>query len=70
MGQYTAMSIMQGGCGFPFLAEPVFDYISTGKYTGIQVDVADVPDVPLKFVLEKVNVNAVSLAIDISHCVM
>ena len=64
------MSITQKGCGFPFLAEPVFDYISTGKYTGIPVDVADVPNVPMKFVLEKVNVSVVSLAINILHCVI
>ena len=28
MGVYTVMSITQGGCGLPFLARAVFNYIS------------------------------------------
>ena len=36
LGQYTVMSITQGGCGIPFLAPPVYDYISTGKLPDVR----------------------------------
>ena len=49
------MSIIQGGSGFPFLAPPVYDYLVTGKCTGITVDNRDVPDHLLQFVLQKVS---------------
>ena len=48
------MSITQGGSGFPFLARPVYEYITTGKYTNITVEANDIPDVTLKFAFEKV----------------
>ena len=63
------MSICQGGNGFPFFAEQVYQYIVSGKCTGINVDTADIPDYTLKFVLQKVilslemvNSHAVQLA--------
>ena len=49
------MSIIQGGgSGFPFLAPPVYEYLVSGKCTGITVRNADVPDRLLQFVLSKV----------------
>ena len=48
------MSIMQGGSGFPFLAEPVYRYMCTGESTGIVVSNDQVPDHTLRFVLDKV----------------
>lgn len=54
LGQYAAMSIIQGGCGFPFLSKPVYCYISCGKYTNINVDLDCIPDAVLKFAIEKV----------------
>ena len=38
MGQLIAMSVVQGGCGFPFFSEAVFDYICHGDVTRIHVD--------------------------------
>ena len=50
------MSVVQGGCGLPCLAGPVYDYICTEKCTGIQVPMNEVPDGQLHFVLSKVCV--------------
>ena len=55
LGRYIAMSVAQGGSGFPFLAEPVYKYLCTGECTGIQLSNEDAPDPTLKFVLEKVS---------------
>ena len=55
LGQYTVMSITQGGCSVPFLAPPVYEYISTGKLpTDIEVNLKDIPDATLRFALQKV----------------
>ena len=50
------MSIIQGGCGLPFLARPMYDYLVTGQCTGIShlVPIKDIPDAELKFVVTKV----------------
>jgi len=49
------MSIVQGGNGFPFLAEPVYDYLCTGRCTGISVGITTIPDPTLQFVVTKVH---------------
>jgi len=49
------MSICQGGSGIPFLAQPVYTYLCTGKCTGISVGHADIPDPVLQFVMQKVH---------------
>ncbi len=50
------MSIVQGGNGIPFLAPPVYDYLSTGKFpSNINIDHVDVPYPNLRFVLEKIK---------------
>ena len=48
------MSVAQGGSGFPFLAEPVFDYLCTGRCTGISINIPNIPDPTLQFVVHKV----------------
>ena len=50
-----AMSIVQGSHGLPFLAPPVYEYLVSGKCTGISVENSDVPDMSLQFVLSKVS---------------
>ena len=30
LGVYFVMSVLQGGCGFPFLAEPLYNYLVHG----------------------------------------
>ena len=46
---------MQGGSGLPFLAVPVYDYLCTGKNTGIVVSSDEIPDPTLRFVVDKVG---------------
>ncbi len=41
----------------PFMATPVYEYISTGKLSAsVQVPLHCIPDPTLKFILEKVGV--------------
>ena len=55
MGIYTVMSITQGGCGLPFLARPVFSYITgMGECTGNRVDINEIPEGLLKLIINKV----------------
>ena len=53
IGYYVGMSIIQGGPGFPLLADAVFQYLSTGKAIGIQVADEDLP-LMLMSILQKV----------------
>ena len=52
---FTAMSIAQGGCGLPTLADAVYDYFVTGKCTYVTVSLPDLPDEKLKKLVEKVS---------------
>ena len=55
MGVYTVMSITQGGCGLPFLARAVFNYISgIGECIGAAINDDEIPDGLLKLVVRKV----------------
>ena len=54
-GRYVSMSICQGGSGIPFVAQPVYRYLCTGKATGINVNNVDIPDHALRFVVDKVR---------------
>ncbi|XP_065901724.1 uncharacterized protein [Dysidea avara] len=54
MGVYTVMSILQGGCGVPIMAKPVFDYLSgIGECTGIDINESEIPDGLLKIIVRK-----------------
>ena len=57
-----AMSIVQGGSGFPFLAPAVYEYLVSGKCTGITLQNSDVPDHTLQFVLSKVSFSIINSA--------
>ena len=59
MGVYFVMS---GGCGLPFLARPVFDYLIGGQYKGISVPVSEIPDP----IIEKVGLKCFLVFILIS----
>ena len=50
-----AMSVIQGGSGFPFLSPCVYAYISCATYTNIKIATDDIPDATLKFAVEKVT---------------
>ena len=47
------MSIAQGGAGFPFLANEVYHYFSTGKCDTSDMVTSDIP-CALKLVIQKV----------------
>ena len=47
------MSIVQGGPGFPILADAVFEYITTGITTGIKVPNEQLP-IQLKCIVTEV----------------
>ncbi len=49
------MAIIQGGSGFPFLAPPVYEYIVSGKCTGVAIETTDVPDQMLLITLQQVH---------------
>ena len=57
LGMFCVLSVLHGGNGFPFLAEPVYNYIVTGAYNCIQVATEDVPDNVLQLVIEKVKLT-------------
>ena len=58
MEVYTVMSILQGGCGMPIMAKPVFDYLSgTGDCTGINVSENRLPDGLLRIIVNEVGHN-------------
>ena len=42
------MSMLQGGSRFPFLADPVYDCLATGKTTNIVVHQDQLPDPSLQ----------------------
>ena len=43
IGWYAGISLVQGGPGFPLLADAVYKYLCTGKTTNIEVDDEDLP---------------------------
>ncbi len=49
------MSVTQGGNGFPFLSNHVYDYMSSGVLSDIKIDSNDIPDAMLKFCIKKVS---------------
>ena len=49
------MSITQGGCGVPFLAPPVYEYLSSGLLSSININLDDLPHSDFKFVLQEVK---------------
>jgi len=43
IGWYAGMSLIQGGPGFPLLADAVYHYLCTGEITGMTATVEDLP---------------------------
>ena len=48
------MSVVHRGNGFPFLAQPVFEYLISGSYNSIYAPPEEIPDPVLQFVIVKV----------------
>lgn len=61
LGTYVAMSVAQGGIGFPVLHPSVYNYIVSGKYIGVHIPDEDIPDPVICTLLEKVQFNVLSV---------
>ena len=56
LGEFTVISITQGGLGMPIMAPALYDYIHTGKLSScIDISLKDMPYPNVKYVLEKVT---------------
>ena len=67
IGFYAGMSVIQGGPGFPLLADEVIQYLSTGKSTGIQVADEDLP-LLMKSLFQEVKHISITSLIAIKIC--
>ena len=55
VGQLMAMSLVQGGSGFPFLAPPVYKYLCGQNIEDILVTFEDISDIEISMFLTKVS---------------
>ena len=67
LGWYLVMSIAQGGNGFSFLAELVYNYLRKRQSTGISANITDIPDPTLQFVVQNIP-QAIMLEHRIVNC--
>lgn len=51
------MSLVQGGSGFPFFSQSLYDYICGKDVCSIQPTFDEIPDTSLKTTLTQVNIN-------------
>ena len=58
-GMLVALSLANGGPGFPCLAESVFNYLCYGLGPKVQPEMKDLPDLEMKGKLEEVTVTCV-----------
>ena len=54
IGQLMAMSILQQGSGFPFIAPCVYQYISDVSLSSIDISIEDVLNVEVRSIIDKV----------------
>lgn len=55
LGQWTAMSIVQGGDGFPVLSPPLYQYIVSRDITGITIGDEDITDASVQHIVTLVR---------------
>ena len=55
VGKLMAMSLIQGGSGFPYLAPPMYDYLCGKDAISIEVSAEDVPSIDVTQLLQKVT---------------
>lgn len=51
-----AMSLVQGGSGYPFIAPPVYDYLCDIDLLKIEITVEDIPIAEIRRFVQKVSV--------------
>lgn len=54
MGQLMAMSLVQEGSGFPYIAPPVYEYLCGAELSTIDPTIEDVPNLEVKSFIEEV----------------
>jgi hypothetical protein len=54
IGKVVAMSIVQGGSGFPVFLPGLYHYLTTGEYLGVMSD-SQVPDAQVRELLLQVG---------------
>lgn len=64
LGQYAAMSAVQGGPGFPFFANEVFKYFASGELTNLKVDDGVIPDPEIRIIVSEVTNTVVCVCVD------
>ena len=52
IGWYAGISFVQGGPGFPLLADAVYQYLHTGKTSNVEIDDEDLPLVIKELILQ------------------
>ena len=55
IGVLIAMSLMQGGPGFPVLSPHVYEYMSTQQYLDLNIKDDDIPDPLVRLLLTQVE---------------
>ena len=55
IGQLMSMNLLQGGSGFPYLAPPVYQYISGVELSALDVSVEDVANFELQSMIKEVQ---------------
>ena len=56
LSNLVAISVVQGGPGFPVFLPVIYDYIATGEYIVKDIQDPDVPDCQVQCLLAKVYV--------------
>ena len=52
IGWYAGISFVQGGPGFPLLANAVYQYLCTGETSNVEIDDEDLPLVIKELILQ------------------
>ena len=66
MGTLIAMSVVQGGIGFPVLAPHVYQYMASGDYLSICLPIEDIPDPQVRDLLSQVEL---AIYFRLHHCI-
>ena len=65
LGSYAAVSVIQGGPGFPFFHPHVYAYLCTGIWSPVSIAVEHLPNQTLRTVVK--NVSGYSFIWDLSR---
>uniref|UniRef100_A0A1X7VJU3 HECT domain-containing protein n=1 Tax=Amphimedon queenslandica TaxID=400682 RepID=A0A1X7VJU3_AMPQE len=55
IGELMALSVLHGGCGFPFLGKSTYDYLCGVPLSSINVSKDEVPNVEARVLLDKID---------------